>query len=360
MLVALTQNKELFRLNMITSKERLREIRKENVFYCPACRQKLTLKIGEIITPYFSHYKRNTSCDLFSDYESTAHIRGKNILFDWFQRRKIPVILEPYIPAIRQRPDLLLKKEQRYIAIEFQCSSLTFQKIAERTSGYNRVDIDVQWIPLAKKGFYLGLQTVSLSSFHQSCIKDKQLVLLEPFKKQWHIAQLILPLYGKKAIYMNEKIAINQLEDFFVLENQLIDKEQLCIKWFEERKRYVINRLRFNKKGIKDEFFNACYTHQLSVLELPNWIGLPAIKRAKHHPIEWQLLVVLLLKNIDSDDVYDEFCRRYPMFKLEYATLNRYLHFLKRENPQLLWGDLNDNSISEEIYSQYVALKFDN
>lgn len=41
-------------------------------------------------------------------------------------------------------------------------------------------------------------------------------------------------------------------------------------------------------------------------------------------------------------------------------AIRTYIDFVQRENPNLSWQDLEISSISEEIYHQYVALKFDN
>ncbi|MBQ0137675.1 MAG: hypothetical protein KBT36_00085 [Kurthia sp.] len=360
MLMAMTQDNHLFQLNMDASKEQLRELRKKQRFFCPACKQELLLKIGEIIIPYFSHVRKNDACNLFSDHESPAHVKGKILLFDWFQKQNIPVLLEPYLPAIRQRPDLLIKQEEKYTAIEFQCSWINSEKMQERTKGYHEVELNVKWIPLAKTDFYLGMQTVKLSSFHLDFIDNQQIIALDPMQKKWQISEQILPLYGKKYIYFNEKVELNQLGFPFVLKKREVIEHKLYKIWMEEKKHYLVNRLRFNKKGITDVFFKACYENRLSVLELPNWIGMPCSQQMKNHPIEWQLLAVLLLKTVDLDDAYREFRKRYPKIKVQEGVFNRYLRFLKRENPQLVWRNLENNSISEEIYSQYLALKFDN
>lgn len=360
MLMAMTQDNQLFRLNLDISKEQLRELRNNHQFYCPVCQQELLLKIGEIIMPYFSHLRRNEACNLFSDYESPAHVLGKNILFDWFQQQSIPVLLEPYLPAIRQRPDLLVKQEQTYTAIEFQCSWINSKKMKERTNGYREVKLDIKWIPLAKKDYYLGMQVVKLSSFHLDFMADQQIIALDPERRKWQISELILPLYGKKYIYFNEEFELNHLEFPFQSKKKQVIEQKLYKIWMEEKKRYLTNRLRFNKKGITDLFFKACYENQLAVLKLPNWIGIPCTQQIKYHPVEWQLLVVLLLKNVDLDDVYEAFRKQYPKIKLPEGVLNNYLRFIKRENPRLLWKNLNVTSISEEIYSQYLALKFDN
>lgn len=356
----MTQKKEIFRLTMDASKEQLRAIRKEQQFYCPACNGVMILKVGDVYLPHFAHRKKNESCQLFSDKESAQHIKGKHLLFNWLKQQKIPVLMEPYLPVINQRPDLLLMQQNSYTALEFQCSTISSSLIRKRTKGYLGVDLQVQWIPLATDTLYQGLQTVNVSEFQKQFIENQQLIQLHTEEKAFHLFEYILPLYGKKHLFMNEKIPMNLMTYPFEVKFRALDQQMLFEKWMKERKRYLMNRLRFNKMGVKNPLLKVCYEQKIALLDLPNWIGLPGRMQLREHPVEWQLFSVLLLYEVDEGAVYGEFCKRYPSIQLNEGELNRYLYFVKNKNPQLLWKDLADNSIFEEIFSQYVALKFDN
>lgn len=120
---------------------------KRQVYYCPACHGEVILKAGSIKIPHFAH-RRKTDCDFYSENESLTHLKGKQLLYEWSQKQ---ARLEVGLPAIKQRPDLLLDK----IAIEFQCSPLSIQRLQERIKGYQEIALPQWWIlggDLQKRG----------------------------------------------------------------------------------------------------------------------------------------------------------------------------------------------------------------
>lgn len=126
-----------------------RDLSKSQLF-CPSCHNPVFLKSGPLKQAHFAHYHL-TNCNVFSEGETEEHLIGKSILYHWFKRQHIPCQLEPYLPSLQQRPDLLIwKKETVPIAIEFQCSSLPAQRMVERTKNYQRNGYDVYWV-LGKK-----------------------------------------------------------------------------------------------------------------------------------------------------------------------------------------------------------------
>ena len=115
-------------------------------FYCPQCNEPVFLKKGLIKQAHFTHFK-NSNCAIFSEGETEEHVLGKSLLYQWFTQQDIPCQLEAYLPNLKQRPDLLIwLDEQTPIAIEFQCSALSAQRMIERTSGYNENGYKVYWI----------------------------------------------------------------------------------------------------------------------------------------------------------------------------------------------------------------------
>lgn len=360
MLTALTDEQKFFQLSMYAERDYLREIRKKQLFFCPACNERVVLKVGEVIVPHFAHIK-NQSCDVFSEGETRAHLKGKHLLYNWYKKQSQPVLLEPYIRVIRQRPDLLLKQRQKYVAIEFQCSPIQSTYIRRRTKGYNRLNMDVLWIGLAKKTMFNGLQKIKLSPFHQLFVRQQLLILLDVEKRYFNLIKPLLHVSGMQFISFTKKLRLTDVEyPLLKIEDEEIDVEHLVTLWFEERQRYLLNRVRFNKRGIQDPFFQCCYINKIALMDLPNWIGLPTKSHGKSHAVEWQLIVVMLLKTVDIDDVYEEFRKRYRTYNIPIEAVEGYLRFIKRYNPTLKWADLKNHSISEEIITQFVALKFDN
>lgn len=103
--------------------EDLKRLRKRHAFYCPVCRCELDLKVGAVKLPHFAH-KPGAACPVQHEPESSYHLKGKRLLYEWLGRQGFRPVLEPYLQEIRQRPDLLLEYGTRQVAVEFQCANL--------------------------------------------------------------------------------------------------------------------------------------------------------------------------------------------------------------------------------------------
>lgn len=136
-LVALTEQQELFYLTGKHARAELREIRLQKQFFCPSCHTPLLLKIGEVNIPHFAHQTR-TACETFSEPESSLHLQGKLLLYQFFSHLNFKVELESYIPQISQRTDLLVNA---YFAIEYQCSLIPVSQLKQRSQGYLKMNM---------------------------------------------------------------------------------------------------------------------------------------------------------------------------------------------------------------------------
>ena len=120
--------------------------KKMELFYCPACKGKLVLKKGNIMVAHFAH-QQQSDCAVFSEGESLAHLKGKQMLLERFQSEGFEVTLECWLPELQQRPDLLVVlTDGTKIAVEYQCSPLSAADLLERTQGYKRFGYEVWWI----------------------------------------------------------------------------------------------------------------------------------------------------------------------------------------------------------------------
>ncbi|MGB7367105.1 competence protein CoiA [Carnobacterium jeotgali] len=123
-----------------------RNIKQKTEYFCPNCKELVFLKKGLIKQAHFTHFQKS-DCAVFSEGETEEHVSGKAMLYQWFIHQNIPCQLEAYLPNLKQRPDLLIwLDEQTPVAIEFQCSSLSAQRMIERTNGYIENGYKVYWI----------------------------------------------------------------------------------------------------------------------------------------------------------------------------------------------------------------------
>lgn len=113
--------------------------------YCPVCGERVILKNGAIKVAHFAHrHGSNCAC---SEGETAEHLLGKQQLFAWAQRQQLNPRYEVYLPTIQQRPDILLTcSDGRQIALEFQCSPLSVERLRQRNTGYAQLKIQVWWL----------------------------------------------------------------------------------------------------------------------------------------------------------------------------------------------------------------------
>lgn len=109
----------------------------EQSLICPCCKEPVAIKRGKIRQAHFAHYP-NSHCDSFSEGETQEHLLSKEFLQKWSRTG----VLEAYLPDLQQRPDLLID----FLAVEVQCSTLTLERMEERTLNYQRHRYFPWWI----------------------------------------------------------------------------------------------------------------------------------------------------------------------------------------------------------------------
>lgn len=119
----------------------LENIPSDRQFYCPVCRSSVRLKSGKIMRPHFAHISLQ-SCHWFHEKESREHLELKAELFKSLSR-KSDVSIEYFIPELNQIADLMVDEK---LAIEVQCSSLSYERLKERTQAYQKYDYHVVWL----------------------------------------------------------------------------------------------------------------------------------------------------------------------------------------------------------------------
>lgn len=114
-------------------------------FTCPACRGRLRLKNGTIVRKHFAHISLQ-DCQFYTENESTEHLNIKAFLFSWGKKTD-SIRVEVFLPKLQQVADLLINDK---IALEVQCSTISQQRLRERTINYHQHGYSVLWL-LGKK-----------------------------------------------------------------------------------------------------------------------------------------------------------------------------------------------------------------
>lgn len=164
MFVALRENGEYISLVEKWERSDLLKLRDHETFRCPACQSKVQLKAGMKKTHHFAHLK-GAECTIKTEPESEYHLEGKRQLYQWFEAQGYDVKLEPFLPEISQRPDLLVTTQNSRYAIEYQCSQIDYPLFKKRSDSYNKEGIMPIWILGAKWFKRTSAYSVRLSPF---------------------------------------------------------------------------------------------------------------------------------------------------------------------------------------------------
>ena len=301
MLIALTEQSQRF-ISYEYTRLALQQHRQQEKFHCPQCHQPVRLKIGTINIPHFAHVA-NQACDrLFAEGESALHLTGKIQLFEWFKKLGHTVELEPYLPKLAQRPDILLKKQDQLIAVEYQCSSISYEKWRARTDGYEKEWIEALWLfqTPPKKNAAPGIQKISISPLMQQVITHPQqglpyLVTFDANTSQFIYWSNLLHLQGHTFITKVQCLPIEK-QRYPFYEPKPLSKVDFKRYWHLYKKtgeQYMYQRLLRSKIGVQDPFLRSCYEMGFSLERMPLYVGLP-VKNAEAIPcfsIEWQTML---------------------------------------------------------------------
>lgn len=175
-------------------------------YYCPGCGQRVILRRGKHKITHYAHKKGN-DCGV-SEGETVEHLKGKKQIYQWAQKHHWHPRLEVYFRTIAQRPDILLEINGQTVAIEFQCSPLSLEKLLARNEGYRQLSIPVWWV--LGSPYWHNLRNKKIVQFTQIFrkqfvllfwdVKKAQLVINQ---KYWRCSYSRLK-YDKKAILMEQ------------------------------------------------------------------------------------------------------------------------------------------------------------
>lgn len=290
LLVALDAENKLFIAN--------KKLSKNQSYYCPSCKSKVFLKIGEIMCPHFAHYKKS-DCQVFSEGETAEHLKGKLALADYFKTNSEEVQLEAYLPELKQRPDILIKNNKRKIAIEFQCSSISIEKINQRTDGYLKAGYDVLWIlgknfqykngltSLDKACLYFNLESRRFLLFHYD-VNREELIISYDYQLN----------NSGKMLYKKELIKISQQKKISLEKANPIPKTNNQLKWTIRKQEELIKNTRY-PSGKMLEFLSLIYKNGDNIISIPKEIfqNLAHEWMIQTFHMAWKYQIVLWLED---------------------------------------------------------------
>ncbi|WP_078206675.1 competence protein CoiA [Bacillus mycoides] len=130
----------------------IRQLSREKKLQCPNCHNNVIYKKGKVMSAHFAH--KSSEC-VVTNYEpeTTSHIKGKEILFNWLNEKypSAEVQYEVYIPETKQIADILVVHKEEELegvrwAFEFQHSPLLSTDWEKRHNLYETAGIQDFWI----------------------------------------------------------------------------------------------------------------------------------------------------------------------------------------------------------------------
>lgn len=305
MLVAMTKQQQLFQLSTKITQQELHLLKQHHQFFCPQCKEQLLLKAGQIKIPHFAHQKNSNCHSLFSEGESTAHLLGKQHLYQLFTKLQLTPVLEPYLPKLRQRPDLLISQNSEQFAIEFQCSPITKDLFLQRTTGYRKANIIPVWLlSTPEKYKTLGMVRISINHTHGQFVQQyknqKFLITYDVDSETFYYASNLIHVHSRQYFAYIKRLSIHRQHfPFYLPEKITFEKFQRLLTNFKQyRDRYLHPRLLLSKKGINDRFLRALYELQLTLTNLPIFLGIPVrfTNAFDVFCLEWQVQLFYFMK----------------------------------------------------------------
>ncbi|ULG74903.1 competence protein CoiA [Macrococcus brunensis] len=257
-------------------------------YRCPVCLKPVTLKQGRYKIAHFSH-QRVIDCHK-STYktESLAHLQGKHHLYD--MARAYQVDMEYFLSEIEQIPDILV---DRTLALELQLSVIPVDAILRRSAGYRRLNMDVIWIA-EDEALSRNDCMLKLTAFQRALVQTERMQLFSYNKSedQFYCYQLgdITPTLS----VTYERYSVSCFEAFMIDRVVTRQSHQLT----KQQQNMFIRRC-LQLKDVREPTLSALYQLGINHRTLPQSIGIvvPHQFYIRTHPITWQSMLLLLLKN---------------------------------------------------------------
>lgn len=132
-----------YALNSVGQLIHISSVKNNQAYYCPTCKEKLILRVGNLKAKHFAHQRLNCRGAI---HESIIHRTGKLILKKWGEEFGFQTKTEVYLPKIKRRADIIFYSSKSQIVVEYQCSPISVTKLTERSYAYSQLGIKFLWI----------------------------------------------------------------------------------------------------------------------------------------------------------------------------------------------------------------------
>lgn len=306
------------------NRNKLRQLRHLEQFYCPVCKEHVQLKIGEKRISHFAHV-RDTRCSQLFEAETQEHLNGKIQLFEWLKKYYPFTTLESHIKEISQRPDILVNHNGKQYAIEFQCSQIPTSLFTKRTNAYKNVNIEPIWV-LHEKWLKKDSQiTMKMSPFQwqfvtQTNQTDSKIIYYNPAIMTFFISSPILPFSPTHVMSSFERSPLIDSNPQLLITSSIstLPLSDYKDKWLVYKRRLRMNLSYYSYKN-EYALLKALYELRIAPSLIPAEVGIPVPSMIwiQTQVCFWQLWILIdgLLRmkigeSITFNQVYNRFSKR--------------------------------------------------
>ncbi|WP_445013744.1 competence protein CoiA [Ureibacillus sinduriensis] len=302
------------------------------------------------------------------------HLKGKEQLYSLFKALEMEPELEPYLPNVKQRPDILLKgNTTQRIAVEFQCSPISAEKLINRNNGYKREDIQPIWIPITPdKIMKKGIRKVSISKNHQqfkvTASHHPYIMSYNPKMRQFFYISNPVYLHGNSFIAKVQTIPLTTQKFPFYLPKPITNEEfhQYWQILQQTKHNYLQKRVLFTRSGLNDLLLRSAYELRMNLHSLPNYIGVPlkGSEVLKLSCIDWQLaifyflhLTKIELRQMKGETLY-YFLKwaNLPQSRIAYEAVSNYCDILEELSIQHCYQTIEEEKLLAVLYHHFLAM----
>lgn len=232
---------------------------------CPNCQQPVMLKRGQRVAPYFAHVRPTGGTG-----ESRIHQLGKTAIGALATANDYQVVYEVPIGQ-HQRADVLVTRDAQSVVIEYQCSPLPPDCLAQRTDDYLAAGLAVIWV-LGERFWpkYRWLSRQQLAFIQYRPEWGFYLLGYSPVQQKWLLYHHIVSIDFKGYFWQSRYLTPQQALRLMVQPAEISSSHQWSPIGITQQRQVIQNRLiRMDAQLVSLQ--QACYQHGLTLQTIPHW-----------------------------------------------------------------------------------------
>ncbi|WP_233254308.1 competence protein CoiA [Salipaludibacillus keqinensis] len=291
-------------------KDELDDMRKHYQFFCPACSDKVILKLGNRQAWHFAH-QPDSPCVWAKTGETLEHGEGKQAIFNWLKSFQLKPKIEQYLPELKRRPDIFVRLNDQPVVIEIQRSHIQPELFYKRHFTYVDAGYVPVWIGLQPSCEHWKLSIKSLSQLDSFLIRPTPVphaIYFVPKASHWVLYSRFHYLQPRKTLLqithpplMTSPQTLLLNPSSLLIQDEKLKKEQLTSLFKHWKKQTITKRskLFLNLTVTERKLLPLVQRYQINLNYFPAICHLPLrnLYLIDTPPQLWQTWVVIAIIN---------------------------------------------------------------